>query len=207
MADKKKELKELIEEYKKLTGKPFALFDEDNVKDISQGIKFLKNEIKAIKDEADDLNEGFKGILAEVTSITGELSKSNSYANLATKAFRGIRSITRDLKDDQQDFNTLSLKELQTRKKKLASLQDEVKTQAKEISNKIQNLTLDKNGNQLIGAALKARLKRLEIDKKITQEELAIYEGTKEGFTVFGRMNKELGERIIKEKKIGRAHV
>jgi uncharacterized membrane protein len=198
----KQQIEELRRQYTELTKKPAALFETKNIKEASSAVETLNRSIEQAKKQALELEEGFGGIDAAIKEIVNELKRGNTASDLTIKAFRGIRGITEKLKYDQQDISELNLKQLRQQKDKLKSLQQEVRDQAKIISEKVQGLTLDKNGDQLQGAALKARLKRLEIDGKINAQELAILEGAKEGFSIFEETNKLLDERIEKEKKL-----
>ena len=198
----KKQIEDLRQQYSDLTKKPAALFNTDNLKDANAAITTLNKAIADAKREAASLEEGFGGIDATIKSIVSELKKGNDASALATKAFRSIQNITEKLKYDQQDISKLSLEQLNRQKDKLKQYQQEIRDQSKIISEKVQSLVLDKNGNQLAGAALKSRLDKLKLDEQINESEAAIYMAAKENFKIFEETNNLLDERIKKEKKI-----
>lgn len=198
----KKQIEDLRKQYSDLTKKPAALFNTDNLKDANAAINTLNQAIADAKKEAASLEEGFGGIDSTIKSIVSELKKGNEASSLASKAFRGIQNITEKLKYDQQDISKLSLEQLKRQKDKLKEYQQEIRDQSKIISEKVQGLILDKNGNQLAGTALQSRLDRLKLDGKISESEESIYKAAKENFSIFEETNKLLGERIQKEEQI-----
>jgi len=200
--DLKKQIEDLRKQYSDLTKKPAALFNTDNLKDANAAITTLNKAIADAKKEAASLEAGFGGIDSTIKSIVSELKKGNDASTLATKAFRGIQNITEKLKYDQQDISKLSLEQLKRQKDKLKEYQQEIRDQSKIISEKVQSLVLDKNGNQLAGAALQSRLDRLKLDRQINESEAAIYMAAKENFAIFEETNSLLNERIKKEEKI-----
>jgi predicted nucleic acid-binding Zn-ribbon protein len=200
--DLKRQIEDLRKQYSDLTKKPAALFNTDNLKDANASITTLNKAIADAKREAASLEEGFGGIDNTIKSIVSELKKGNEASSLATKAFRGIQNITEKLKYDQQDISKLSLEQLKRQKDKLKEYQQEIRDQSKIISEKVQSLVLDKNGNQLAGAALQSRLDRLKLNGQINKSEVAIYMAAKENFAIFEETNNLLNERIKKEEQI-----
>jgi hypothetical protein len=198
----KKQIEDLRKQYSDLTKKPAALFNTDNIKDANAAITTLNNAIADAKKEAASLEEGFGGIDNTIKSIVSELKKGNEASSLATKAFRGIQNITEKLKYDQQDISKLSLEQLNRQKDKLKEYQQEIRDQSKIISEKVQGLILDKNGNQLAGAALQSKLDELKLSGQINESEAAIYMAAKENFAIFEETNELLKERIQKEEQI-----
>jgi hypothetical protein len=203
------QVEKLKREYTNLTKKPAALFDIDNPIKAERAIKTLTDQIELAKDKASRLEEGFGGIYETVVAIVGELKKTNTQADLATKAFSKIQSITQKLKYDQQGISELSLKELKNNKKKLESLQSEVISQAKLIADKYkgtkfenESLLLNKKGGELNASQLKVRATSLGLTVQQLKEEASILEGYKEGFTIFTDMNIKLTERLNLEKKV-----
>lgn len=198
----RRQIEELRREYQDLTGRPAALFDVNNIDQANSAIRTLDGSIDSATRSAQDLEKGFGGVYGEIQGILGELNKSENASNKVTKAFKGIERVARDLKDDQQGFNKLSIKELQIRQKKLKSAQEEAITQAARIKTQQQSNLLDRNGNELRGGALSQRLRSLEIQGKISAEEAAILRGQDQGFKVIEETNQLLQDRIDKENRI-----
>jgi archaellum component FlaC len=180
----KKQINDLKREYQNLTGKPAALFEVKNIEDAEKAIRTLNGSLKNAYHEAEKLEKGFGGVYSEIQSILGELNKSENAANKVTKAFKGVERIARDLKDDQQGYNKLSIKELETRQKKLKSAQAETNLQASRLKEEKKSLLLGEDGNVLRGSDLRQRLQSLQIAGDITEEEQSILNGQEEGFSV-----------------------
>lgn len=205
LEDLQNEIARLRREYQDLTGKPAALFDVRNIDDANAAVRTLEGSIDNAKKEARELERGFGGVYGQIQGILGELNKSETATNKVTKAFKGVERVARDLKDDQQGFNNLSVKELKDRQKKLVSAQAEAKFQADRIKAQQESNLLDANGNKLRGGALSQRLRSLEAQGKISAEEASILRGQEEGFSVIEETNRLLQERIDKEERINEA--
>jgi len=189
------QVEQLKKEYTTLTNKPASLFDVDNPIKAAAAVKSLTDQIELARAKAARLEEGFGGIFDEVTAIVAELYKTQQPIDLASKAMKGIRNVTEKLKYDQQGISELSLKELQNAKKKLESLQEQVRTQANAFiaSKGLQNSS---------GLQLENYLNSSIAMGSITEEQAAMVRGAKEGFTVFKKINKELDDRLKLEKKV-----
>ena len=198
----RKQIDQLRREYQDLTGDPAALFDVNNISQANAAIRTLDGSIDAATRSAHDLEKGFGGVYSEINGILGELNKSESAANKTTKAFKGIERVARDLKDDQQGYNKLSIKELQDRQKKLKSAKIEANFQASRLKEEKKSLLLGEDGNVLRGSDLRQRLQFLQIAGDITEEEQSILNGQEEGFSVLERTNEQLQDRIDKEQRI-----
>jgi hypothetical protein len=181
--------------YTDLTRKPAALFDVGNAEKAQQAINTLNDQIELARERASRLEEGFGGIYENIVGIVAELKKKNTQADLATKAFSKIQSITQKLKYDQQGLNELSLKELKNAQKKLDSLQSEAREQAASIMR-------EKNLESGTEAQIAADIRRKLLLGSITEEEAAIVRGAKEGFPVFEEMNTKLKKRLELEEKV-----
>ena len=93
--------------------------------EVNEAIKSVKSSIESAERSNLRFSTGFRDIHDEIIAITGELSKSNSNINLATKAFKGTQDIVQKLKYDEQDITKLSLKDLELSKEKLKQQQKE----------------------------------------------------------------------------------
>ena len=205
----KRQIEDLRREYQDLTGKPAALFDVRNINDANAAVRTLEGSIENTIREADRLQTGFGGVYSEIQSILSELSKSENATNKVTKAFKGIERIARDLKDDQQGFNRLSINELKTRQKKLKSAQEEVNVQAELVKKQYEGgsyeadkLLLDDRGRQLSDEKIKARARELGISEQQLRADAEIIGQQKENFRVIEETNAKLQERIDKEERI-----
>jgi len=188
LAALKKQIDDLRAEYLNLTKKPAALFDSSNIANAEKAIRTLNAAISDAQRKAVELEEGFGGINETIQEIVNELNKGNDAASLATKAFKGIRGITENLKYDQQEINELSLKELKTQQTKTAKFQQQIRDQAKILQKQFGITNLAKED--------------LSIRDDINDNEKAILKAAKEGFPIFEEINNKLKERIIKEKII-----
>jgi len=205
----RRQIEELRREYQDLTGRPAALFDVNNIDQANAAIRTLDGSIDDATRSAQDLEKGFGGVYSEIQGILSELSKSENATNKVTKAFKGIERVARDLKDDQQGFNKLSIKELQTRQKKLISAQAEAITQAAIVrsqyeggSYKADELLLDERGRQLSDEKIKSRARELGITEQQLRSDAEILGQQKNGFRVIEETNQLLQDRIDKENRI-----
>jgi hypothetical protein len=192
-----KKVKELQDQLRDLTLEPSAIIDTDNLKKANNAINLLTKAVTAAKKEASDLEDGFGGVFNNVTKIVGELRNGNNVTNLATKSFKSIQDITQKLKYDQQDISKLNIDQLKSLQKKLKTNQQEIRDQAQSI---IQRENLNSGTEAQIKASIEMKLAL----GHITEEEIAIVNGAKEGFKIFEETNKLLNERIQKEKKINK---
>ncbi len=157
---------------------------------INASLDTYQSLLNNIKNEVADINKGFSGILGEIKAIVGELEKGNKSTKDATKAFKGLESIASKLKYDQQGYNDLNLDQLKTEKSKLSILENQARAAAKQLAQ-------DKGIVDLANTNLSFR-------RDLSEEERAILEAAKEGFTVYERTNKLLKERIKEEKEINK---
>ena len=192
-----KKVKELQDQLRNLTLEPSAIIDDGNLIKANNAINTLTKAVTAAKKEASDLEDGFGGVFNNVVKIVGELKNGNNAANLATKSFKSIQDITQKLKYDQQDISKLNLDQLKSLQKKLKTNQQEIRDQAQSI---IQRENLNSGTEAQIKASIEMKLAL----GHITEEELAIVNGAKEGFKIFKETNDLLDERIQKEKEINR---
>ena len=207
--DAKKKVAQLVKDLEKITKKPAPTFDLDNIKQANAAISTLESAINSAVIKADELEEGFGGISEAIGAALEEMDKTNSAANRTIKAMRGISSITEDLKNDQSGLVTLSLRELTNKKDKLAALTEEAKSQAEIVANgetefglSYKKLGLDKNNNQLYGAALKQRLKSQGVTMKEFKSIQSIIAANQNNLLVLNEANEKLKERVEKEKGI-----
>ena len=205
----KRTIEELRREYQNLTGKPAALFDIRNIDDANAAVRTLEGSIDNAIREADKLQSGFGGVYSEIQSILSELNKSENATNKVTKAFRGVERIARDLKDDQQGFNRLTIDELKTRQKKLKSQAEEARVQSNIVKSRYEGtaaletgLLRGRDGKLLNESALKVRARNLGVTVEQLKADAEIVGQQEEGLRVIEETNAKLEERIQKEQRI-----
>jgi len=192
MAEKDEIQKRIKEEIARLD-KASAKAYQDKLKGldaINASLDTYQSLLNNIKNDVADMNKGFSGILGEIKAIVGELEKGNKSTKDATKAFKGLESIASKLKYDQQGYNDLNIDQLKTEKSKLSILENQARAAAKQLAQ-------DKGIVDLAHTNLSFR-------RDLSEEERAILEAAKEGFTVYERTNKLLKERIKEEKEINK---
>ncbi len=203
------DLKKLQKEYTVLTSKKAPLFDTSNIENTKNAIDAISTSIEKAKEEALRLESGFNGVYGELQGIVSELSSTESATKKVEKTFKGISSLTRDLRNDQNGLYQLSLKDLKKRKEKLRDLDAEARYQAERVEQEYKGtkalqtgLLLGKDKKTLNEGALKVRAKSLGITVKQLKNDAAILEGKKGGFSVLQDANDELDKRIKKEEQI-----
>ena len=123
-----------------------AKLDKDSAKSYREQLKGL-NEINAalntyetllenINTNIDDQQQGFQGLLKEISAINEELQNEGKYVRDATKAFRGLESIASKLKNDQKGYTELNKEQLLQEKSKLKILADQARLTAEAIKNR-----------------------------------------------------------------------
>jgi hypothetical protein len=178
--------------------------DPNEVAKSEKEIKKLEVALDGIIKKANDLEDGFGGISAAIGASLAEMDKQNNATNRTVKAMRGLKSISDTLKNDQLDLSKLSLKELENKRDKLKTLSLEAKQQASILKNELGKNILDKNGNQLAGAALESRLKKLKYTEKEAKTISEIIQAERAEFPVLDELNKKTEDRINKEKQINK---
>jgi len=191
-ADDLKKLKEELEglrrDYEKLTKKPAALFNTDNIENAKAAVENMSDALKEAKDRAADLSDGFKGVENDLNNMLGDLEKSNTAISLATKSLRGLRDIATKLKYDEAGIAELN-------KKQLSSLQSKQRIQQRELEDQSLRLAREKGIVDLFKTNLKFR-------KDLTAQEYAILLAAQEQFPALQRQNLMLNQRILKEERI-----
>jgi hypothetical protein len=200
--DALKKIDELSDKYQKLTRKKAPIFDVSNITEANTAVNSLENSIDLAVIKAEELEEGWGGISSSIGASLSEMSKLDSASNKTIKAMRGIDNIAKDLLNHQQGISKLNTKQLASKKSKLAALTEEAKTQSKLAEDKFKEVALDKNGNQLTGTALKARLKKADITKNEFKSLQSIAAASAEDLTNLDKANDKLDEELKKRQKI-----
>jgi hypothetical protein len=206
---KLKQAKKLLEQIQKVydeLGKtnPFQGMDPNTVALSNKEIDKLEIALTGITKKANDLEKGFGGIAKSIGASLAEMTKQSSATNRTVKAMRSLSSISESLKNDQSGLSKLSLKELEDKRDKTKILSQEAKSQAALVKQKYDEITLDKNGNQLQEDELNAKLKSLGISKSELQTMNEIVAAHEAKFPVLDELNAKIEERIQKEKKINK---
>ena len=207
---KLKQAKKLLEQIQKVydeLGKtnPFQGMDPNTVALSNKEIDKLEIALTGITKKANDLEKGFGGIAKSIGASLAEMTKQSSATNRTVKAMRSLSSISESLKNDQSGLSKLSLKELEDKRDKTKILSQEAKSQAALVKQKYDEITLDKNGNQLQEDELNAKLKSLGISKSELQTMNEIVAAHEAKFPVLDELNAKIEERIQKEKKVNKA--
>lgn len=167
----------------------------DSMEDADEAIIKLVDEVSNLDQKLDDVGKNSKGFFQTLININSELKGTNEGFNVTKKAVTQIQGIAEKLKDDQEGINRLNAKELAQLKQKFSSQTSNIK-----LANK--QFILDKNGNELQGAALAQRLKNLVANEKISQQQADIIAEAKANESVLQDINDKLDQRIAKEEKI-----
>ena len=210
---KLEKVKNLLEQIQKVYDglgdtNPFQGIDPNTIAASNKEIDKLEIALTGITKNASDLEKGFGGIAASIGASLAEMNKQNNVTNRTVKAMRSLSSISESLKHDQSGLSKLSLKELESKRDKAKILSQEARSQAVLVKQKYEAMTSDKNGNQLYGAALDARLEKLIRNKTISKSELQtineIIAAEKEKFPILDELNAKIEERIKKEKEVNK---
>jgi len=191
----KEELERLRREYEKLTKKPAALFNTNDLRSATAAVGAMSDALKEAKDRASELSEGFKGQYDLNVAINAELKKGYDAVSLATKAQSKLTDITQKLKYDQQEISKLN-------RKQLLDIQDKQKAAVQDLKDQAERLTKEKIGAKFTGQINEATVDRLRFLGKINQQEEAILRAAADGFKVAKDTDYLLIQRIQKEERI-----
>jgi hypothetical protein len=183
----RQQIDDLREQYLKLTAKPAALFQVNNIQDAEKAVDTLNKAVSQAREEARRLDEGFGGIADSVRAIVNELNKSRTPLNLATNAFKQIEESARKLKFDQQGLNDLNKKQLEDEVKKQKIAQQTIREQALRLAQEKGIVDISKDN--------------LSLRRDLSNAEREILEALKEGFPLFDEINDKLDKRLDKEKE------
>ena len=155
----------------------------------------MESSLREATANARGLNTEFTNIRANLAANLAEIAKTNSAINQGKKAYKGIVSIASQLADEEAGITQYNEKQLKQLNQKAQIRLREVKLAANQLANE--------NGlANLQGAAYDARVKRLELDKKITAEEAALLRAKRDGFSVETRAIELTNQRLQKEKEV-----
>ena len=158
-------------------------------------IEEMEASLREATANARGLNTEFTNIRANLAANLAEIAKTNSAINQGKKAYKGIVSIASQLADEEAGITQYNEKQLKQLNQKAQIRLREVKLAADQLANE--------NGlANLQGAAYDARVKRLELDKKITAEEAALLRAKRDGFSVETRAIELTNQRLQKEKEV-----
>lgn len=192
--DKIKQLRQLREEYEKLSKQKAPEFNLKNINNVNDAIMQMTSLIEETKDKIELIDNGFEGIQKSLASVVSEMKKSNHAATNTLKAFTGIEAVAKTLKYDQEGIEKLTRKQLDLQKTKLEKLHKEAQLNSELLSKQKLGVSLnDKN----IEALIEAARKKEEIN---AQEESMIRAGMS-NFSVVEDINFLLDDRIAKEKQ------
>lgn len=193
LEDKIKQLKQLREEYEKISKMKAPDFSVKNIDQANKAIKDMTMLIGEAKDDIELLEGGFIGIHKSLSNVTAEMAKTNKHASNVLKTFNGVEGVVKTLKYDQEGLEKLTKKQLELQKTKFQKLQNEAKLS-------ISLLKDQKIGNKLQGEALDKKIESLLLAKELTEQEAAMIRAGESEISVFNDINKLLEDRIRTEK-------
>jgi hypothetical protein len=158
-------------------------------------IEEMESSLREATANARGLNTEFTNIRANLAANLAEIAKTNSAINQGKKAYKGIVSIASQLADEEAGIT-------QYNEKQLKQLNQKAQIRLREVKLAADQLASENGLANLQGAAYDARVKRLELDKRITAEEAALLRAKRDGFSVETRAIELTNQRLQKEKEV-----
>ena len=164
-------------------------------KGTSEIIKEIEKTLAEATANARGLNTAFSDIRQNLAANLAEIAKTNSAISQGKKAYKGIVSIASQLADEEAGITAYN-------EKQLKQLNQNAQIRLREVKLASEQLANEHGLANLMGAAYDARLKKLEVDKKITAEEAALLRARRDGFSVENRAIELTNLRLQKEKEV-----
>lgn len=187
-------LNKLASEYEKISKQKAPEFKTDNVDQVTRAVKEMTALLEDAKDQLELINNGFEGMQKNLNAVAQEMAKGNIAAKNTLKSFSSIGDVVKTLKYDQEGIEKLNKKQLISQQTKLAKLQSEAKLNIGLLKNQ-------KIGEQIVGAALDAKIEQLIASKELNEQEAAMIRAGEQELSVFTDLNTVLDNRIKKEQE------
>lgn len=191
-------LRQLLNEYKRISKDDTILFNPQNVKSIEEAEKkanSLEKIIVGAKREARGLGGAFSQMLPVLQANVAEISKINNATNTGKRAYSQLVRVVRELADEEASITNLSLKQIKVLDQRAQSELKQLKASAEQLSN---NLGLEK----LSGLQLYNRLRQLKASGEITEAEFSLLRAKQQNF-VFEKLAVAATEsRLELERKV-----
>jgi hypothetical protein len=193
--EEQKKLNQLIQEGTKLAKQLNDTQQASSFENFTGSLSDAERIVKSLRQDWADYVSDIGGAREGFARIVDEMKNMNSGLGQSKKAFSDLSSLAAKLQSHQQGISTLSVKELQNLKKKVAEKVNDLELSKKLIAEELTALELKKR-NDSLGDAEQARLDKL----KLTQEEIN-HELSKEGVYI-NQFNTQLDEQIKLEEQI-----
>jgi hypothetical protein len=193
--EEQKKLNQLIQEGIKLAKQLNDTQQASSFENFTGSLSDAERIVKSLRQDWADYVSDIGGAREGFARIVDEMKNMNSGLGQSKKAFSDLSSLAAKLQSHQQGISTLSVKELQNLKKKVAEKVNDLELSKKLIAEELTALELKKR-NDSLGDAEQARLDKL----KLTQEEIN-HELSKEGVYI-NQFNTQLDEQIKLEEQI-----
>jgi len=171
-------LRQLLDDYKRITKDDTRLFNPQNVKTIEEAGKkanALEKIIIGAKREARGLSGAFSQMLPVLQANVAEISKINNATNNGKRAYSQLVKVVRELADEEESITNLSLKQIKV-------LDQRAKSEFKQLQASAEQLSNQHNLSKLSGLTLYSRLRQLKIDGEITEAEFSLLRAKQQNF-------------------------
>jgi hypothetical protein len=196
-------LNDLQSAYNKLgQTNPFANFDTSSITDTVATSRQLEAALQGVNRQLNSMSSELDGIVGAFKSTVNEISKSNNALNSTKNTFRGLTSLTQQLRNDQEGINKLNEKDLKSLISKVQAKKKELEDNKSQLEQRKQVLIEENRSGQAIGA--QARKNREEIGL-INNALQAVNSEYQEGVGLSQDLIEAAQKRIEQEKEIDKA--
>jgi hypothetical protein len=206
MADNKKRLEEmqhLLNEINKVytslgEKSPFGK-DAKNLENSNDQVKILEDSLKGVRSEMEKINSEVSETYDAWVSIAASAKGAQKTINDSNNILSTSSNLSRQIRDHQQDTNTLSSKQLDSLKSKLESKKQDLIT-SQQILNEQKNALIDKN--KLDSVSLTEKKKNRDTIKEINKTLKINNNALKDGVGLYDQEISKAGELLEKRKGI-----
>ena len=191
-------LRQLLDDYKRITKDDTRLFNPQNVKTIEEASKkanALEKIIIGAKREARGLSGAFSQMLPVLQANVAEISKINNATNNGKRAYSQLVKVVRELADEEESITNLSLKQIKV-------LDQRAKSEFKQLQASAEQLSNQHNLSKLSGLTLYSRLRQLKIDGEITEAEFSLLRAKQQNFAFEKLAVTATENRLQQERKV-----
>lgn len=193
-------LNDLQSAYNKLgQTNPFANFDTSSITDTVATSRQLEAALQGVNRQLNSMSSELDDIVGAFKSTVNEISKSNNALNSTKNTFRGLTSLTQQLRNDQEGINKLNEKDLKSLISKVQAKKKELEDNKSQLEQRKQVLIEENRSGQAIGA--QARKNREEIGL-INNALQAVNSEYQEGVGLSQDLIEAAQKRIEQEKEI-----
>ena len=177
---------------------PFKNFNTSAFTDVNDAVRVLEQGLISSKRRLNDLVSDAGELVSSFRAIVSEVKAGNVALTSTTKSFNGLTSIASKMQADQAGINVLRKKELESLQKQFEQEQLNLETNREALGNRARELAQKKRSQELT-AGEERELQKVQSAHRATVSLMHDQD------SAMAELNRKLGERLEREKKIEKA--